>query len=893
MKNRSGALRFEIILFLVAMLIVGYNVQAAPAQDLMVKRAPVNPELKKMLSDGGTHPINSVTEAGGSLSLGYVPPPVIPEVHFSGAALAKIPGTKRMSKAVSSASAADARYDMRDPNLDGNRGDSLLPPVRDQGSCGSCWAFATYGSLESDILAASGVMTDFSENNLNRRHGFDIPACQGGNVYMSTAYLARHDGTIDEPDDPYSSADIGPYCTDCTPSRYIDNVIFLPVRSSVSDNSYIKQAVLTHGGLYTSLYWSSSYYKSGYTYYNNVTSSTNHAVTIVGWDDTKSVSGAPGPGAFIVRNSWGSGWGDGGYFYVSYYDKSIAFQSLACYADSADSNLSFDKIYSHDTLGYTTSFGYTAGGAPLPTLYGANWFTAGEDTRLTAVGFYATGSGTSYEITVYGQNTNGSFSNALAAKNGSVPYSGWYTIKLDTPVTLISGQAFGIAVKFTTPSGYPLAIEYPFQGYSGNAQAYAGQGYYSSDGVTWKDMTSTYANTSVCIKAFTKSARTTSLTVTAAPAAAVLAGAQWRVDGGVWRASGATAADLGPGAHQVEFKDISGWVTPSLLSVTLSEGQSSSLTGTYTPTQAGSVLVSLSPAAAVTAGAQWRLDGGVWNKSGVALSGVAAGSHTIDFKPVAGYNTPAPQAVTVTGNATASLSATYVASGSLLVKLGPAAVVSSGAMWRLDGGTWNYSGITLTDVPVGTHQVEFLPVKGWVTPGLVAVTITGGNSTSAVGTYVQQTGKISVSISPPAAVIAGARWSVDGGVWKKSGSAVTVPSGSHVITFKSIKGWSTPVSQTVQIEADGQSLALSGLYTKPTGSLTVTIGPNDAVSAGGKWRVDGRSWNSSGVTVGRVKVGSHLLEYKSVSGFRAPAKGTVTVRLNQETSVTGLYGKRQ
>jgi len=119
---------------------------------------------------------------------------------------------------------SDTKYDMRDPDGDGNQADSLLTPVKAQGGCGSCWAFATYGSLESQIKEFLVVDEDFSEDNLKHRHGFDWGPCEGGNINMSSAYLSRYDGPISESDDPYDESPYSEYCIDCSPVRYIDNV---------------------------------------------------------------------------------------------------------------------------------------------------------------------------------------------------------------------------------------------------------------------------------------------------------------------------------------------------------------------------------------------------------------------------------------------------------------------------------------------------------------------------------------------------------------------------------------------------------------------------------------------------------------------------------------------
>ena len=235
--------------------------------------------------------------ANSEILTGYIPSPLPAEKHH--------PESAARLKALSTGDSIEPRYDMRDPNTDGNRADSFLTPVKKQ-YAGNCWAYATYGSLESQ-LKQYGIDQDFSEDRLTTDHGFDWSGYDGGNIDMSAAYLARHDG-------PTAIAGVQPL-------RYVDNIVFLPVRSSVYDNRYIKAAIKKYGGLVTYLLWSNgSYDARSYTYYyddpDDSYNDVNHAVVIVGWDDQKKVSGAPGPGAFIVRNSWGAQWAEGGYLRV-------------------------------------------------------------------------------------------------------------------------------------------------------------------------------------------------------------------------------------------------------------------------------------------------------------------------------------------------------------------------------------------------------------------------------------------------------------------------------------------------------------------------------------------------------------------------------------------------
>jgi C1A family cysteine protease len=85
---------------------------------------------------------------------------------------------------------------------------------------------------------------DFSEDNLKHLHGFDTVPCYGGNVEMSTAYLSLYQGPISEGDDPFDPSPASAYCTDCDPVRYVDNVVFLPVRATTSDNDYMHGRML-------------------------------------------------------------------------------------------------------------------------------------------------------------------------------------------------------------------------------------------------------------------------------------------------------------------------------------------------------------------------------------------------------------------------------------------------------------------------------------------------------------------------------------------------------------------------------------------------------------------------------------------------------------------------
>jgi hypothetical protein len=384
---------------------------------------------------------------------------------------------------------------------------------------------------------------------------------------------------------------------------------------------------------------------------------------------------------------------------------------------------------------------------------------------------------------------------------------------------------------------------------------------------------------------------TGSLRVTISPTSAISAGAQWRVDGGIWRSSGYTQSGLAVGSHTVEFSTLSGWTKPANQTVTINNNQTTAASGTYAQ-QTGSLRVTILPSGAVSAGARWRVDGGTWRSSGYTQSGLAVGNHTVEFSTVSGWNRPGNQTVTINNNQTTAASGTYAQqTGSLRVTISPTAVVSAGARWRVDGGTWRSSGYTQSGLAVGGHTVEFSTVSGWNRPSNQTVTINNNQTTAASGTYTQQTGSLRVTILPSGAVSAGAQWRVDGGTWRSSGYTLSGLSiGNHMLEFSTLSGWNRPANQTVSISAN-QTTTASGTYVfiPQTGSLRVTILPSGAVSAGAQWRVDSGSWRSSGYTLSGLSIGNHTLEFSTLSGWNRPANQTVSISANQTTTASGTY----
>jgi len=235
------------------------------------------------------------------------------------------------------------------------------------------------------------------------------------------------------------------------------------------------------------------------------------------------------------------------------------------------------------------------------------------------------------------------------------------------------------------------------------------------------------------------------------------------------------------------------------------------------------------------------------------------------------------------------IGAVYVPSGSLNVSLSPSSAVSAGAQWNLDGNSWQNSGVTLNNISLGSHTVNFKDISGWNTPSNKTITIYNNQITNTSATYTQQTGSLKVTLFPSDAVSAGAQWNLDGNSWQNSGVTLNnISLGSHTVNFKDISGWNTPSNKTVTIY-NNQTTNTSATYTQQTGSLKVTLSPSDAVSAGAQWNLDGNSWQNSGVTLNNISLGSHTVNFKDISGWNTPSNKTVTIYNNQTSNETGNY----
>jgi len=369
---------------------------------------------------------------------------------------------------------------------------TYITGVKNQGRDGVCWAFAAIADFEAAMLTSqnktfdpSDFSQDLSENHLrfavssdggNTYSGVTRKYDSGGNERYAWMYFTRSicGGPVLEKDDEYSdSAPVRPgsVTMDISGKR----INYYPVKAdsigrllkSNSDFNDVKNAVkksVTESGAVECSYYSSDsvYNKSqAQTYYYTTNEGSNHGVTIVGWDDSVPASSfktvPPGDGAWLVKNSWGDGWGDGGYFWMSYY--------TPCWVSSIEKVREFrfddnrEKIYDYGIK--LDSYRYSS----RNTSFYFNKFNSSGSEQLKSIGTGTGGNTEAYYKFYVSETGNPADFREVKIDNGSlgiqdytsgkgyyIPGNGdWYVLDLTEPVQ-VKGD-FLVGYEIYTDSG--------------------------------------------------------------------------------------------------------------------------------------------------------------------------------------------------------------------------------------------------------------------------------------------------------------------------------------------------------------------------------------------------------------------------------------------------------
>lgn len=239
------------------------------------------------------------------------------------------------------ASSLPSSWDWR--NVDGI---NFVSPVRNQGTCGSCYAFASMALLEARIrlLTNNTQRPVFSPQDVVECSDYS-QGCEGGFPYLVAGKYAQDFGVVPEECNPYKGKD-GSCATKACPRRYYStNYRYVGGFYGGCNEPRMRVALVKRGPIAVSFQVYPDFMHYGGGVYHHVKTSvhstaieaagfdpfelTNHVVLIVGYG-TEKETGVP---YWIVKNSWGTGWGEGGFFRIRRGTDECAIESIAVEVD--------------------------------------------------------------------------------------------------------------------------------------------------------------------------------------------------------------------------------------------------------------------------------------------------------------------------------------------------------------------------------------------------------------------------------------------------------------------------------------------------------------------------------------------------------------------------------
>ena len=392
-------------------------------------------------------------------------------------------------------------YDLR--NVDGI---NYVTAVRDQKG-GTCWTHGSMAAIESNLLM-NGNWTNEGETgqpNLAEYHldwwnyyneyynpdldppfnnGEGLEVHMGGDYRVTTAYISRLDGTVREVDgQSYDSPK--PLFDTSYHYYYPMDVEWYTMGPDLQNIDFLKQKLIDYGVMATCMCYKGSFINNEYEHYQppSSTDEPNHSVAIIGWDDNR-ITQAPLPGAWLVKNSWGTDWGYGGYFWISYYDKHACRNpEMGAVSFYNVERSRFDTAYYYDAHGWRDTADFTIA---------MNAFETSREESIVAINFFSAADSINYTVSVYGAFDGDTLTDLLSTKSGYLEFTGLHTIMLDDTIELMANTSFYTYLEVSTGGiAYDRTSEVPVLLGSSDrvivtSLASEGESYYFENG-QWND----------------------------------------------------------------------------------------------------------------------------------------------------------------------------------------------------------------------------------------------------------------------------------------------------------------------------------------------------------------------------------------------------------------------
>jgi C1A family cysteine protease len=410
-----------------------------------------------------------------------------------------------------------AKYDLRKFEC--------VTPIRKQ-SGGTCWAHGTMAAIESNMLKCGTWaalkregMPNLAEYHLDWWNGFnqyknldaDDPAKTkglrvhlGGDYRVSAAYISRGEGVVCCQDANDDNGDNKWYKTapdlhgENYERFYVRNIEWFALDEDMKNIDVIKKRIISEGAVGTAYCVSKKFLSKDNIHYQpqDNLQDPNHAVAIVGWDDSKITTDDKAtkpqqPGAWLIKNSWGTVRGEKGYYWISYYDRhSCRHPEMGAVSFRNTEPLRYQHFYYHDYHGWRDA---------LPKMSRAfNAFKARGHQDIKAVSFYTAEDNVTYTARIYRTFSGGELSGEAAVKKGTYAVKGLHTVDLDAPVTIRPGEKFFVYLEVShggqaidRTSEIPVLLQQKQIKKNKNpivpSRAAAGESYYH-DGTRWQDL---------------------------------------------------------------------------------------------------------------------------------------------------------------------------------------------------------------------------------------------------------------------------------------------------------------------------------------------------------------------------------------------------------------------